>query len=369
MKHQNKKVSRRLAAAMMAGAMMISMVGMTAFAATTNVGGMAHESNSISFDSTIDMENAVGAGLPKVDIIYTLTVSDAPENAVDSEKSLVADGVAGAIAVTGNSQEDIISFDSDTQDNTEAVTFEFDMTKFTKPGIYYYQVQATDPNVNGLTVNADVYIVKVYVKNASAAGTYEIADVTMYKASDSEMGKVGEIGNSYATKTLNLTKQIEGTMANMSEKFGFTITISDPNATRVTYTVNAGAESVSAFSSNNAVIRVNAPNGIGDDQSIIVTGIPAGATVQIEEAETAGYDTKIDKDFETGDTSADSDLANGRSTGNMSMDNDGMNVVYYNIKDAVSPTGIAMTVAPYIIMVAAAAGVAVLFLRRRNNEF
>ena len=32
MKHQHKNISRRLAAAVMAGAMMVSMVGMTAFA-------------------------------------------------------------------------------------------------------------------------------------------------------------------------------------------------------------------------------------------------------------------------------------------------------------------------------------------------
>ena len=43
-------------------------------------------------------------------------------------------------------------------------------------------------------------------------------------------------------------------------------------------------------------------------------------------------------------------------------------VVCTNLKNAVTPTGIAMTVAPYILMVAVAGIFAVLFLRRRHEE-
>lgn len=43
-------------------------------------------------------------------------------------------------------------------------------------------------------------------------------------------------------------------------------------------------------------------------------------------------------------------------------------VVCTNLKNAVTPTGIAMTVAPYILMVAVAGIFAILFLRRRHEE-
>ena len=44
-------------------------------------------------------------------------------------------------------------------------------------------------------------------------------------------------------------------------------------------------------------------------------------------------------------------------------------VVYTNDKTASTPTGVVMTVVPYIVMVVAAAGVAFLFLHRRHSEF
>ena len=43
-------------------------------------------------------------------------------------------------------------------------------------------------------------------------------------------------------------------------------------------------------------------------------------------------------------------------------------VVCTNTKNAVSPTGVALTVAPYLVMVAAAGILAILFFRRRHGE-
>ena len=58
MKHQNKNISRRLAAAMMAGAMMVSMVGMTACAAT---GG----TSEVIFEKILTVTDSA-AKVPKV---------------------------------------------------------------------------------------------------------------------------------------------------------------------------------------------------------------------------------------------------------------------------------------------------------------
>ena len=48
--------------------------------------------------------------------------------------------------------------------------------------------------------------------------------------------------------------------------------------------------------------------------------------------------------------------------------NEDANYIITNTKEAVAPTGIAMTVVPYILMVAVAGIFAVLFLRRRHEE-
>ncbi|HJC88165.1 MAG TPA: QVPTGV class sortase B protein-sorting domain-containing protein, partial [Candidatus Eisenbergiella intestinigallinarum] len=71
-----------------------------------------------------------------------------------------------------------------------------------------------------------------------------------------------------------------------------------------------------------------------------------------------GYVTKIDNEkVEDG---------NYTSTGNLNADK---TIVYENIRNASTPTGVVLNIAPYIAMVALAGVLAFVFLRRRHNNF
>lgn len=87
-----------------------------------------------------------------------------------------------------------------------------------------------------------------------------------------------------------------------------------------------------------------------DGQSATIHGLSVTDTYSVEEADytSDGYTTTVD----------------GAKSGTISEDK---TVTFTNEKNASTPTGIMMNVAPYVLMVAVAAVLAVVFLRRKNN--
>ena len=89
-------------------------------------------------------------------------------------------------------------------------------------------------------------------------------------------------------------------------------------------------------------------------ESVIIYGLSEDDEYTVTETDyTAdGYTTTIDG-------------TEGREkSGTISADT---NVAFVNTKNATTPTGIVMNIAPYVLMVAVAAVLAVVFLRKRNT--
>ena len=361
----SRKNLGRVATTFLATAMLASLTAVPAMAAITTPGGMDFTDNSVSFDASIDMTGATGAGMPYGTWIFTLgELTSLPDGHEDS-------AVLGEVEDVVRSEE-TATFDAETENYTETVKFDFVENAFDHAGVYYYTVTQTDPEIKGMSADTSTYILKVYVQNVfgedGALTGYKIANVTMYNQNVAAPGnddKVGGIENDYATESLKLTKKITGDAANMGETFSFTITLTDPDlldhATSVTYQVNNGEAQTVSFV--NGIATITANEAITNDGYITITGLPVDTDYNIEETDAAAYLTTWEGASITTDTDADDTKA---------VDGviaDGENAVTVtNNKNAVSPTGIAMDIAPYALLVVIAAAGCFVFLRKRNED-
>ena len=98
---------------------------------------------------------------------------------------------------------------------------------------------------------------------------------------------------------------------------------------------------------------------LGNGEFAVVYGLSAGDkyTVSEEDCSGEGYVTKINDNKVTG--------GNYTITGSLSAD---ATIRYENIRNASTPTGVILNIAPYIAMVALAGVLAFVFLRRRHND-
>lgn len=367
------KISRKLAACSLAGVMMVSMLGMTVCAE-----GYTPDSSSVAvkFEKVLNMNAAEGASTPGVTFSYTIQPGTAV-TATDTTPEIKA-GV-GAPTI-----EDV-TYEVGDDEFTKTATVDFSKVTFTAPGIYRYEIKEDNTKTNGIYENIgydtptrylDVYVENV-LKDGKVTG-YKITNSVLtetainptQKGDQVEYGenkKVAGYENTYTTYDLTLDKTLAGTMANHADEFKFTITIKGMQAGS-TVTVEEGDDTfTSSAAKEDGTITVSAT--LGDKGSTTIKGIPANASYEIKENLDAktGYTPSI-KTTTGLNVNKSEDVNGGYSKVTAEMDNKDEAVSYTNTKDAVTPTGVAMTVAPYILMVAVAGVFAILFLRRRHEE-
>lgn len=358
MKHQNKNISGRLAAAVMAGAMMVSMVGMNAFAAPVTAG-------SESFTITKNLTKDANDMTPNVSFTFSVTKATAGTDEVRNGIP-VSDGIEGGVTVDAeNASADFApgtALDTSTS-LSDTVGFDVNLNSFTTPGIYKYTVAEVQGSYDGITYSTNVLNLYVYIQNGTNG--LKVAYTELVDPDGGEGGKeikTDSFTNTYGSlNDLVLYKVISGNSANMSDEFTFSVKIDGEDGEK--YYVEFGSYETGSFAKN-AKDPIVLTSGtaqdvtLGHNDAIKIYGLDNDDRYTIEEKDdnTNGYTLEID------DVADDDGITNGVISADKV-------IKYENNKEAATPTGIAMTVAPYIIMVAAAAGVAVLFLRRRNNEF
>ena len=336
---------------------MVSMLGMTAFAKTG-------ATTDVTFTKTLNMSEAQGASVPDVQFPYLITPGTAISATDDSPEILAGitgnNGKSPSIANVAFSHTDTVT------DNkvVKTVTVNFAGVKWEKPGIYRYTItelgsgNADVTNDSTTTRTLDVYVVN------DGNGGYKIASQAMIEGTEAPTtkgvydrnSKSDGFTNSYKTYALSLKKVVDGTMGDKGKTYNFTINFEGP--------ANA------SFDLNGAPITLN-DKGKGSTNIALtngkletIKGIPSTVKYTVVENinKNDGYTVSytVDSKDATSDTYA-------TSTEKTMGTNDNA-VVCTNLKNAVTPTGIAMTVAPYILMVAVAGIFAILFLRRRHEE-
>lgn len=362
------KLMKALAASAMSLALVAGMTAMPAMA-TEAAGG-------VKFTKAINMAAAADGTVPSATYSYTVNAGEA-KAATATSPAIKAGLGTPTIANVVFTPKDAVSDSKVSKD----VTVNFSGITFPTAGIYRYVITETNPTVAGLeTGDANTIYLDVYVTNV--AGVAGGCAITYYQMSTSDAAptyaqdnnktptytaKFTEDTDTYTTYTLTVTKNVEGTMADMTQKFSIDVDFTDlSEGTKVKVD---GVQTADGASADGAL---SVSKSLGDDESMTITGVPADAVYTVVEniAKTEGYTTTATVQRGTGTaTTANVTVADTTQTvAQQTMGENDNTVVVINTKNAVNPTGIILNVAPYALMVVIALAGVVVFLRKRVED-
>lgn len=274
--------------------------------------------------------------------------------------------------------------------------------EFKEPGVYKYKLVETDPTtaatdktvLDDITKSDVTRTVYLYVERQS--GKCVVTGVTLYNGEVTLKG--GEFTNPTKTSSildyymlegdpdepdpekppvavandLTVTKNVAGEMGNKSEPFAFDITVGTQGSGKIyKYTITKDGKT-GTTQTVNAGTKI--PDvSLEDGDSIKITGISASDTFTVTETaaanngekNAAGYTTKYSMTGNNQDTNKNT------VTGSLAKQDEkpvSTTITFTNTRNAVSPTGIVMNVAPYVLLVVVAAAGCFVFLRKRRED-
>lgn len=351
------KLLKTLAASTMSLALLAGVTVMPAMAA-----GVTSNANGIDGITVTDVVNTDGnTYAPNTSM--TIVVTEGTGGTFNDGNGTVTavEGIEGGLTGT------TITFAPDAGElgtsYTETGTLAVDDSVFEAPGVYHYVVSQAQGTYEGIAYDTTTYDVYLYVVNNDDYSDLYVAHAVSIK--NGETGKsdiqfVNDYGKtSDTTHDVTVTKQVTGTHGNTTTQ-DFTFNVSVAGGANEIYKVvvknTAGAaEDVRTITSGAEPIQVS----IKHTGSITIYGLSATDSYTI--SETNGKDLGY-----TVTNNKSEDGLGGTVTGVTTRD--GENYTVTNHKDASTPTGVIMNVAPYALMVViAVAGVAV-FMRKRVED-
>ena len=248
-----------------------------------------------------------------------------------------------------------------TKGGDSTASFEIDFTEidFPEAGTYHYKLtEETLESPFKLTTQGDNtrYIDVIVVTENN--NTPMIQTVLMYKTADNKetTNKSEGFENDYETVDLTLEKIVTGNQGSHDEHFDFTVKVTVPEGFEGEYTV----ETTCNDELNSSTITADSSDSEGTgfhlkhDEKLTIKGLPKGSSYTITETAKEGYKTTI--------TNADTTNGN-TATGTLTEDK---TVKYENNNNGNVPTGILLTIAPFVaLMLIGAAGVLFVVLKKR----
>lgn len=347
---KKSKISR-LAAAVLTAAMVVTMGGMSAFAETADTQDVTFEKRIIK------AENVYTPALGEIN--FTV---EPEKGGKDKGGYVVYDGIAGGVTFDSGASfavEDGLAASS----VSKPVTLKINKNRFYdesgnfKPGIYRYKVEETDPKYDGLKADDRTYFLDVYVSEETVDNVpVKTFNSYMYVSTDSNASKVTEIDNEYTTHDLTVKKLVSGNQGDVNKEFTFDITIYGTVGESY-YVVKNNTVLDPWVCGRDRIVSKTVTLKHGD--IISIKGLSAKDEYEVKESDYAsdGYSTTIEG----------ADKVSGLVATGVVNDSDDT-VVYTNTKDVTPPTGIVLSFAPYILLVAFAGVFAVLFLRKKRED-
>ena len=251
---------------------------------------------------------------------------------------------------------------------------------FGDAGVYKYAVTEEDNSADTNLKNGDAHTLYLYVERVT--GTTDQTDqyvVTGAVLEDVSGVKTNVYNNSYMLEgdpdtpidpdnpqitpnELTLTKTVTGAMGDYSENFKFSVTVGSTGSGKTytaKYTDNEG-NPISGKADVSLTAGKPAEITLAHNQQLHIYGVGSGETYTIAEHDytSEGYDAPT----VSGDVNADN------TQGTFDATEDPENVNYTNNREAVSPTGLIMDIAPYALLVVVAAAGCFVFLRKRRED-
>lgn len=358
-----KRNGKKMVTAVLAGVMVMSM-GMNAFAAVPADGlkvtkTVTTDGNTYAPNTAFDFAVVPGTG-------KLANGSDlaAPDNVV------VYPGVEGGLTVSGRAQfipDGTIVPSASYRNDTVRLIVHDDV--FTAPGVYHYQINEVIPDTKyeGINYDESVKDLLVYVLRQDD-GTFKVDGVIEVKDGQ----KVGDgsgvaFTNNYGagepntpddtTHDVTVTKLVTGNQGDKNKEFSFAVSVTPASEGEIykLVKISNGTETfIQAIGAGDTNVTVKLKN----DESVKIYGLSANDSYSITESD-------ANQDGYTTTAAGTNAIANG-SEGKLSADGGAATVT--NDRNITTPTGIILTFAPYILMVAAAGVLAVMFLRKKREE-
>lgn len=341
-----RRMNKRMATAALAGAMVLSMNGMSAFAAVTE------------FNLTKEVTTDGNTHAPNTSFSFTITKGDG-ESTFEGAK--VSAGVEGGLTLDTTD----FSFAPGGEvaaSYTKTGKIKVDASVFTKPGVYHYLVTETQGTYDGITYDVTPRHVYVYVINGTNG--YEVEAVKVVKDKDTAKADDLKIVNIYGDKDnpdkdnihdFIIKKTVTGNQGDKNMDFSFTVTINgddkdkaDKEMYKAVKTPKAGEEEIIHIKDEEAATFT-----LKDGETLHIYGLSKQDAYTVTETDytAEGYTTTVKDKNATGQLEAD-----------------GVVVEFINDKNVGPATGVAMTFAPYVLLVAAAGGLGAVVLGKKKRE-
>lgn len=381
----SKKI-RTLVSTALISAMVLTMGGMSAFAAeTSNLVKQENGVVTITKTVTTDKDNPTYA--PNTTFVFEVsngiagTVNDGANTA-----AVVYAGVTGGLkfAAENDAKAEFtpaMASSSDASYQSKDAKLTVDASVFEAPGIYHYNVKETAGNYAGITYDTTNYDVYLYVEfTYGENGVVSKKEVKNIVAKSGE-NKAGELAftNDYGkdngeTHDVTITKEVKGNQGSKTKDFEFTISVV-PDQSGETFqvvTMNGDKVQKSVQLTGDTSVKVS----IKDGETIKVYGLTDGDKITVNESDyrndgyTTTYTTSTSEKF------VDNSYEVEKITGTNDEDSvsfkvavDSAAITVTNTKTVSTPTGIVMTFGPYVLLIALAAVFGTLFFRRKREEF
>ena len=258
----------------------------------------------------------------------------------------------------------------------KVLTADFSAVQFDEPGIYRYIITETSSSIDSVTADSEAKTLDVYVIDNDGhleVASYVLHSGTAAPAKNANGGsqdvdtngtaladKVTGFINRYQTADLSLTKQVAGSQASRDKYFKYTLNITNAGAgSKIAVDMTSNAETgpvptsatsytreVMGEANNVAELTCDADGTLTHDfylkhgQVITLRGLPQGAEYSLSE-ENEDYVSAALNTVDEEHYSANSGTIAG----------DDVALGFRNTRDGIVPTGIALSIMPYALLV------------------
>ena len=358
MRTDKKKFSTRLMAALMAGTLVVGMMGMSVFAADRDSG--SETSRDVIYKNMTEVpitKNIITDGNTYApNATFNFEVKEGAKG--EFKNQVVKAGISGGLTVSGSVTFTAGGSAAATYTNDTGAKLVVNKTILNTAGIYHYEVRekdlpssATNKAYEGILKDNAVYDVYVYIYNNKEPDIVAVKNGTTAKAEVVFNNNYGAKGND-STHDITIRKVLSGNQTVPTDEFTISVKVNGATGATEPASIISGTETPFIVKGN-TTIRIY---GLTETDKVTVT--------ETKDGKDRGYIAPV----YSVTTSTDGSKSQNTIDKGVYIIKDGTQATVTNTKDVPSPTGIILNYGPYILMIALAGSMAAFFFFKKNRK-
>ncbi|HEL1089744.1 TPA: QVPTGV class sortase B protein-sorting domain-containing protein, partial [Streptococcus equi subsp. zooepidemicus] len=230
----------------------------------------------------------------------------------------------------------------------------FSSVQFDRVGIYRYVVTENKGNVAGISYSGQKYTVDVYVLNE---GDTVKAKYIVSQNENKEKEPI-KFKNQLKTTSLKVKKSVAGNAGDRSEKFKFTLTVNPSTEYEAGSSIKVKIQSKHQTEEKEIKIGTPFDFDLADADTALIDKLPVGVTYTVNEV-ADGY-------VQSATLLDGTDTKEYKLGGDVTSDETNDEITVTNTKNVNTPTGVAMTIAPYAAVTLVGVGGALYLLKKKK---